>query len=55
MRTNSTIIVDEARGVDVFKGTTRLLHAEGPRCYEIAKRFAAEKPGRWVRYWAKKA
>lgn len=50
---SKSIIVNVERGVDVFRGTKLLRHFEGASCYEAAKAYAAERPGRWIRYWAK--
>lgn len=50
----STITVDLSRGVDVFQGKKLLEHFTGEGALEAAKRLAAEKLGRYVRYWAVK-
>lgn len=46
-----SISVDLSRGVDVFQGKKLLAHLEGEHALEIARRMAAEKLGRYVRYW----
>lgn len=51
---SNTITVDLSRGVDVFRGSKLLEHFEGTDALAAAQRFAAEKPGRYVRYWAVK-
>lgn len=43
--------VDVSRGFDVFCGSKLL---ESFATYAAAKAFAAEKPGRYVRYWGVK-
>lgn len=48
------ITIDFSRGVDVFRGSKLLAHFEGAHALEIAKRMAAEGPGRYVRYWGLK-
>lgn len=50
----TTIPVDTTRGVDVFRGSKLIAHFEGAHALEIAKRYAAEKPGRYIRYWGVK-
>lgn len=51
MRTNSTIIPDASRGFDVFRGSKLLRRFS---TLEEAKAYAAEKGGRYIRYWAVK-
>lgn len=46
------VVVDVERGFDVFRGSKLLAHFAS---YEEACAYAAEGPGRWVRYWAAKA
>lgn len=50
----SNITIDLARGVDVLRGSKLLQHFEGADALAAAQRFAAEGPGRYVRYWAVK-
>lgn len=46
------INVDVTRGFEVYKGSKLL---ESFAIYAEARRFAAQKPGRWIRYWGVKA
>lgn len=46
-----SISVDLSRGVDVFQGKKLLAHFTGEGALEAAKCMAAEKLGRYVRYW----
>jgi hypothetical protein len=48
------LTIDLARGVDVFAGKKLLAHLEGAHALEIARRMAAEKLGRYIRYWGEK-
>ena len=48
------ILFDITRGIDVFRGSKLVEHFDGPLAYERAKLCAAEKPGRYLRYWGVK-
>jgi hypothetical protein len=48
------LTIDLTRGVDVFSGKKLLEHFSGEGALEAAKKMAAEKLGRYVRYWAVK-
>ena len=50
----TAIPVDTTRGVDVFRGSKLVAHFDGADALAAAKRCAAEKPGRYVRYWGVK-
>lgn len=50
----TTIPVDTTRGVDVFRGSKLIAHFDGADALAAAKRCAAEKPGRYIRYWGVK-
>jgi hypothetical protein len=50
----ATLSFDFSRGVDVFQGKKLLAHFDGPYALEAAKLMAAEKLGRYVRYWRAK-
>ena len=50
----STVSFDLSRGVDVFQGKKLLAHLDGPHALEVAKLMAAEKLGRYIRYWRAK-
>ena len=46
--------IDLTRGVDVFAGKKLLEHFTGEGALEAARKMAAEKLGRYVRYWGVK-
>lgn len=48
------ISIDISRGVDVFRGSKLVAHFDGADALAAAKRCAAEKPGRYIRYWGVK-
>ena len=54
MSMSKSIVVDLSRGVDVFRGSKLVEHFEGADALRAAQQCAAEKPGRYVRYWAVK-
>lgn len=46
-----SVSFDLSRGVDVFQGKKLLAHLEGAHALEIGRLMAAERAGRYVRYW----
>lgn len=46
------LIADLTRGFDVFKGSKLLASFA---TYTEANAYAAQAPGRWIRYWAIKS
>lgn len=51
---SKSIVIDLSRGVDVFRSSKLVEHFEGADALRAAQRCAAEKPGRYIRYWAVK-
>ena len=50
----TTITIDVAQGVDLFRGSKLLEHFEGANAYKLATAAAREKPGSYIRYWGLK-
>ena len=54
MSNSNSIRFDVTRGADVFRGAERLAHFDGEHALEMARAYADQAPGRYVRYWGVK-
>ena len=54
MSNSNSIRFDVTRGADVFRGSKLLAHFDGEHALEMARAYADQAPGRYVRYWGVK-
>ena len=47
------LTIDKNRGIDIMRGKKILMHLDGDDL-DMARKLAAKKGGRYVRYWATK-